>query len=140
MATVKQASGLSLRGRAASIIRTGIFIRQYLLTSGEASITEIHQALKDEIRAENANRKRPIRKPTYESFSKYFRNLRTLGLVEFAGKEEATMKTGLLSIRSTGIVPSVKRFYRLTTSGSADPPHDGFYDPIRVLGLRVTTP
>jgi len=133
---VTTASGLALRGRAASTVRTGMFIRQYLLAHGEASIIEIHQAFKDAIKAENANRKRPIRKPTYESFSKYFRNLRTLGLVEFIGREETTMKAGLLSIRGTAIVPSVKRFYRLTALGAVDPANDGWYDPIKALGLR----
>ena len=136
MTTVTDASGLSLKGRSASAVRTGISIRQYLMAHDEASITELHRTLKDEIGAENANRKRPIRKPTYESFSKYFRNLRALGLVEFTGREETTMKAGLLSIRSTGIVPSVKRFYRLTALGAADPADDGWYDPIKALGLR----
>ncbi len=136
MTTVTSASGLSLKGRAASTVRTGISIREYLLAHDEASITELHRALKEEIKAENIKEKKHQRRPTYESFSKYFRNLRTLGLVKFTGREEAPAMTGLLSIRNTAIVPSVKRFYRLTALGSADPPDDGFYDPIKALGLR----
>lgn len=139
MTTVATPSGLALRGRASSAIRTGIFVRQHLLANGEASITEIHKALKDEIKAENTQRKKRLLKPTYESFGKYFRNLRTLGLVEFTGREEPMIRS-LLSIRGTGIVPSVKRFYRLTALGAADPANDGWYDPIKALGLRTSTP
>ena len=131
------------RGRAASEIRTGQWIKRYLETHGEACIADLHAALRGEIREMNEDRKQqgvPLyRAPTYENFGKYFRNLVALGLIEFTGREAPIEivfgKKPLLSIRQTDstaeVVPSMRRFYRLTTAGTAEPPEGRWGNPIK---------
>ena len=130
------------RGRAASAIRTGLFIKAYFLgkqvTLGiikspifgksEACQSEIHAALKERYREENQLRKRrgecPLNPCTRENFGKYFRHLVTLGLVDFTGREEPIEfpppGVTLLSIRGDEVKPSQRRFYRLTALGEAE--------------------
>lgn len=107
------------RGRAAGV-RTGLFIKRYLETHGEAYQAEIHRALKGHIR-ETSPKRRQL--PTYESFGKYFRRLRDLGLLVFTGREEP-IEEELLSIRKLNseaeAVRSVKRYYALTGQGAAE--------------------
>lgn len=115
------------RGRAASPIRTGLFIRQYLSDHSEAYQAEIHRALKESVKAINQEMGRHIHPCTYESFGKYFRQLVTLGLVEFTGKEQETeimaelssIRKKQIGTRSTySIVRSMRRYYRLTGKGT----------------------
>lgn len=121
------------RGGAAKEIRTGRFIKAWLEKVGEDSISGMHGALKSEIARRNLRRPKAkwLKAPTYESFLKYFGHLRRLGLVELAREEppEWVYHEKLLSIRLTGpwpdarplppteVVPSVRRFYRLSALG-----------------------
>jgi len=126
--TGKEMTTKKPRGRAASAIRTGLFIKAYLLEHGEACQSEIHAALKERYREENSNRKKrgefPLNPCTRENFGKYFRHLVTLCLVEFTGREEPMEfpppGVTLLSIRGDEVVPSQRRFYHLTALGEAE--------------------
>lgn len=132
-----------MRGRAASAIRTGAFIKQYLEAHGPAYIAEIHYALKQAWRNINEGRprERRVAPPTYESFGKYLRNCRELGLVELDHEEamEEVLPGGpLKSIRGGKIVDSTRRYYRLTTRGTEDT--ESWDDPIRALGHTRPAP
>lgn len=122
------------RGRAASLIRPGRFIRAWLERVGEASISEMHQKLTSEIGKINALRPKAqrLRAPTYESFHKYFDRLRRLGLVEWVRDKPMEAEWGgqLLSIRvgprpdsearpSAVIEGGTRRVYRLSAAGKA---------------------
>ncbi|MFC1919613.1 hypothetical protein ACFLWX_02340 [Chloroflexota bacterium] len=116
-----------LRGRAACPIRTGLFIRDYLLHRGEGSPADMHRALKTAIQEENDKRipiKR-LRPPTYPSLLKYTHNLRRLGLIQFTGREESPMYTWL---------PMKKRYFSLTSRGRAQT--QPWENPIRTLGYQ----
>jgi len=131
-----------MRGRAASVIRTGAFIKQHL-EQGPAYIGEIHRALKDAWRAENQTRARAdqVRPPTYESFGKYFRLCRELGLVELDHEEpmeEPPPGGPLKSIRDGKIVESSRRYYRLTARGSSE--ISAWEDPLAALGYTRPAP
>jgi len=123
------------RGRAASEIRTGVFIRDYLEEHGEACIIEVHRALKAAWAEINLKRRKEDRykPPIYESFAKYFRHFITLGLVEFTKEVEMEFppEGGLLSIRDGRIVTSKRRFYRVSPKGHADA--ESWLDPIKAL-------
>jgi len=119
------------RGRGASpdFLRTGLFIKEYLLAVDEDYPANIHRAFKK--RLEDEGRKR---KPTYHSFLRYLHQLVSFGLLEFSGREEP-MKTppDLLHIRdSVSVVPPMHRYYRLTALGHTN--HPAWYDP---AGYRV---
>lgn len=134
--TVKSPSGLSIRGRGASEVRTGLFIKEHLLAVGEDYPASIHRALKE--RLKQSGRKRT---PTYHSFLRYFHHLVSFGLVEFSGREEAMRFTkpqiipDLLQLRdsvSPKVVTGVVRYYRLTEAGKAD--YETWLDP---AGIRI---
>lgn len=121
------------RGRGAWKIRTGLFIKEYLEKHGEAYISEIHKAYKEAWQGENAIRPKAkrVRTCTYESFGKYFRNLVKLELVEFSREEAmeyAPPGGELLTIQDNRVVPSVRRYYRLTDKGQAE--EDAWFDPL----------
>lgn len=118
------------RGRAAAEIRTGLFIRDFLARVGEASISDIHQALKSEIGKRNLvrPRRRQLRGPVYSSFVRYFGHVRRLGLVEFVREEdveeiEPDVARRLMSIRGgpppeeAWVVQTRRRLYRLSAAG-----------------------
>jgi len=139
------------RGRAASEIRTGRFIKKYLEKVEEDSLTGIHGALKSQIGLINLKRPKARRlgAPTYESFVKYFGHLRRWGLVEFV-REAPTEWTHekLISIRMTGpwtdakplpptsIVPSTRRIYRLSGKGKLPEMDFLWDDPLARRMLR----
>lgn len=124
------------RGRRASVVRTGLFIQQHLLSVGEDFPANMHRELKAMLRANNYKRF-----PTYASFSRYFHHLVSFGLVEFTGREEA-MKfdkgqniPALLQLRNHAnprVVSGVVRYYRLTEAGKVD--NEAWYDP---AGTRI---
>ena len=122
------------RGGAAKPIRTGRFIREWLLRFGEGAINEIHQSLKSAIGLENLRRPKAawLRAPTYESFLKYFGNCRRIGLVEFVRDEPLEYgHPKMVSIRPPDqVVTSTRRIYRLSAFG-ADPASDILWeDPL----------
>ena len=134
--TSTTALGKLIRGRGASTIRTGLFIKEHLLAVGEDYPASIHRTLKQ--RLKQAGRKRT---PTYHSFLRYFHHLVSFGLIEFTGREEA-MKfdkgqniPDLLQLRdstSPKVVTGVVRYYRLTEAGKTD--DDAWYNP---SGVRI---
>lgn len=137
--------GPRLRGRAANPIRTGQWIKKRLGEVGSASITELRNDLKAEIVDLNQDRRDQgecaYRAPTYESFRKYFGNLRALGLVECIEEREMEFPPkggGLLSIRKIDgkavVVPSTIRVYALTARGKAEPIEGMWADPIKYQG------
>ena len=119
------------RGRAASPIRTGRFIRDKLEDVGEASIAELFSMLTSAIGRENALRPKEqhLRAPTYESFYKYFDRVRRLGLVEWVKDIPMVAPWGeqLVSIRIGGLEDTTRkaavvqggtqRVYRLSELG-----------------------
>ena len=118
-------------------VRTGLFIKEYLLQHGEECIAELHRALKDEIAMENQRRPRwkRLRGPTYASFLKYVHNLARLRLLEFSGREERpefVATDQLLQIDGSTVVPSMKRYYRITGKGQMET--EAWANPIRALG------
>ena len=136
-----------MKGRAASPIRTGQFIKKHLEDHEPACITDMHRALKAVISKENEDRKMDgttlYRPPTYENFGKYLRNLVTLGLVEFSGEERdmelpPSDPNPLLSIRMVGgkprAVESKRRYFQLTERGRGEPLDGAWANPIKALG------
>ena len=130
-----------LRGRAATPVRPGLFIRSYLLRVAEDHPSEIHRALRDEY-AKDWNKLRPrhlqVRPPTFPSFLRYFHQLISFGLVVFTGREEPMSPDappGLLQIRNheaAEVVEGVVRFFALTAKGRAEPPELAFYNPVGI--------
>ena len=100
-------------GRAGSKYRPGLFIKQYFEEHGEGCVSDIHHSLIEEI--EDLNRERieagekPLRRPTYSSFTKYFHWFKLLGLVELTGRREPAVYDFL----------EQRVFFRLTSEGEA---------------------
>ena len=120
-------------GRAGSAYRPGIFIKHYLEEHGEGCVADIHHALSEEIERLNKERieagERPLRRPTYSSFAKYFHWFKLLGLVEPTGRTEPAVYDYL--------APRV--FYQLTGKGESE--EQAWLDPIAVAHpeFRQTT-
>jgi len=151
------------KGRAGGI-RTGLFIRDYLLgreTRWERSAykgggweavgpsreeefpASMHRSLCGKIIEENERRPASQRRrgPVYSSFYRYLKRLEQFGLVERTGREEPIEGTpaGLLRLRNhehPGIVEGVRVYYRLTASGRTEPPNEAFLNPIAVWYSR----
>lgn len=120
-------------GRAASCVRTGLFIKEHLSSVGEDFSTNIHHKLVEALRANNYHHP-----PTYASFLRYFHHLISFGLIEFSGREEPPDFKGqnapdLLQLRKSGsVVPSQRRYYRLSSAGMAD--DEAWHNP---AGVRL---
>ncbi len=112
-----------LRGRAASPIRPGLIIREFLGSNGSASISELHRYYKQLVKEVNQARPRgkELKPMVYTSFACYLRNCARLGLVEVADEPllpiEGKSTHGLLFIEGSGskakIVNSGQRRYQL---------------------------
>jgi hypothetical protein len=98
-------------GRSASLYRPGLFIKQYFETHGETCCADIFRALSDHIERLNIERiqigERPLRRPNYSSFARYFHWFLIMRLIERTDKQEPA------------IYDFLKRrvFYRLTEKG-----------------------
>lgn len=129
-----------LRGRAASPIRPGLFIREQLLLKEELNPAEIHSRLHDLVREINKLRQpsQSIRAPTWASFYRYFKHLEYFRLVERTGRTESVLiaPEKLLHISDRGVVPARRVFYRLTEAGRAEPLHEAFENPVGVWRER----
>lgn len=101
-------------GRAAGEYRPGLFIKRYLAEHGRGCAAEIYYGLSQELDRINANRatagERPIRRPNYSSFARYFHWFKKLRLVEKTGRKEPAMYDFL----------QAKVFFRLTPTGMAE--------------------
>ena len=110
-------------GRGASLYRPGIFIKHYFEEHGEACAADVHHALGEAIELLNAARieegNKPLRRPTYSSFAKYFHWFKLLGLVEPVDRREPAVYDFL----------EQRQFYRLTTKGRLE--EEAWQDPVR---------
>lgn len=101
-------------GRAASPYRPGLFARGYFLKHDEACAAGIYSAMSEAIEYLNEERiyigEKPIRRPNYSSFSRYFHYFLILGLIERTGRQEPAA------------YPFLKKrvFYRLTHKGRTE--------------------
>lgn len=111
-------------GRAASPHRPGIFTSAYLLQHQEACVADIYSGLSREIDRLNAERtaigEKPIRRPNYSSFARYFHWFVLLNLVERTGRREPAAYPFLRQ----------RVFYRLTDKGRTET--RAWQDPISV--------
>ena len=110
-------------GRAGSQYRPGLFTKQYFEKHGEACAADIYYALSREIERLNKQRieagEKPLRRPSYSSFAKYFHWFKLLGLVESTDRREPAMYDFL----------EERQFYRLTDKGKAE--EEAWQDPVR---------
>lgn len=101
-------------GRGASEYRPGLFILRYFGERDEACVADLFYELAREIERINAERiiagEKPIRRPNYSSFARYFHWFKLLGLVEPADRREP----------STYDFLEERVFYRLTGKGKVD--------------------
>lgn len=109
-------------GRGASEYRPGLFTKQYFSEHGEACAADIYYALGQEIVRLNEDRiaiqEKPLRRPNYSSFSRYFHWFLILGLIERTAKTERAVYDFLQE----------RVFYRLTDKGKTEV--DGWEDPL----------
>lgn len=129
----------TLKGRAASPVRSGILIKRILggewpLTTGElaseAAITDIHASYK--MFVDDINQLRPkkfhLKPMNHSSFYTLFKFVRLLGLVEFVREEPMVSPppTGTLymiervAADRVKAVPSARRIFRLSAKGMED--------------------
>ena len=110
-------------GRGASEYRPGLFTKRYFEEHGEACCADIYYALSEELERLNKERieasEKPLRRPSYSSFAKYFHWFKLLGLVEPTGREEPAVYDFL----------EQRVFYRLTGKGEAEV--KAWEDPVR---------
>ena len=101
-------------GRGASDYRPGLFTRQYFVEHGEACAADIYYALSEEIERLNKERidiqEKPLKRPNYSSFSRYFHWFKLLGLVESTDRFEPAVYDFLQE----------KHYYRLTEKGKVE--------------------
>jgi len=101
-------------GRAASPHRPGLFSIDYFLKHDEACAAEIFSSMSKFIEHLNEERiyigEKPIRRPNYGSFSRYFHWFLILGLIERTGRSEPAHYNFLRN----------RVFYRLTEKGRSD--------------------
>lgn len=101
-------------GRAGSPYRPGLFSKRYFVEHGEACCADIYYVLSQEIERLNKERieiaERPLRRPNYSSYAKYFHWFKLLGLIEPTGRREPAIYDFL----------EEKQFYRLTAKGASE--------------------
>jgi len=110
-------------GRGASAYRPGLFAKHYFEKQGEACAADIYNALIHEIARVNKERieigEKPLRRPNYSSFSRYFHWFLVLGLIERTDRKEPAIYDFL----------EKRVFYRLTDRGKAEV--RAWEDPVR---------
>ncbi len=110
-------------GRGASEYRPGIFAKQYFIEHNEACCADVFHALSQEIERLNKERteigEKPLRRPNYSSFSRYFHWFLILGLIERTDRREPAIYHFLRK----------RVFYRLTTMGESE--EAAWLDPVR---------
>jgi hypothetical protein len=101
-------------GRGASEYRPGLFTLRYLMEHGEGCVADIYYELSREIERLNAERiiagDKPIRRPNYSSYARYFHWFKLMGLVEATDKREVAIYDFL----------EERVFYKLTTKGTVE--------------------
>ena len=110
-------------GRGASEHRPGLFTKQYFVEHGEACCADIYYALSQELERLNKERiqidERPLRRPNYSSFARYFHWFLILGLIERTDRRESAIYHFLRN----------RVFYRLTAKGASE--EAAWLDPVR---------
>jgi hypothetical protein len=111
-------------GRGGSAYRPGLFTKQYFVEHGEACCADIYYALSQEIERLNKERveigEKPLRRPNYSSFARYFHWFKLLGFIEPIERQEPSIYDFL----------EQRQFYQLTAKGQAE--EQGWLDPISV--------
>jgi hypothetical protein len=110
-------------GRAGSQYRPGLFTKQYFVDHGEACCADVYYALSQEIERLNKGRieisEKPLRRPNYSSFARYFHWFVLLDLIKRVDKQETAIYDFL----------KPRQFYRLTAKGEAE--EEAWQDPAR---------
>ena len=110
-------------GRGASEYRPGLFTKRYFEEHGEACAADVYYALSEELECLNKERveigEKPLRRPNYSSFSRYFHWFLILKLIERTDKREPAIYDFL----------EERVFYRLTGKGKAEV--SAWEDPVR---------
>jgi hypothetical protein len=110
-------------GRASSPYRPGLLSRGYFLKHEEACAAEIYRAMSESLEHLNEERvyigEKPIRRPNYNSFSRYFHYFLLLSLIERSGRQEPAAYPFLKK----------KVYYRLTRKGRTE--LRPWQDPVR---------
>lgn len=110
-------------GRAGSEYRPGIFIRQYFQKHQEACAADIYYDLSRDIERLNVERiqvgDKPLRRPNYSSFARYFHWFLILELIERTDKREPAIYHFLKK----------RVFYKLTAKGASE--ETAWLDPVR---------
>ena len=110
-------------GRGGSAYRPGLFTKRYFVEHGEACCADIYYALSQEIERLNKERieigEKPLRRPNYSSFAKYFHWFKLLGLIEPVDRREPAIYDFLKQ----------RQFYQLT--GQGDSEEGAWQDPVR---------
>lgn len=110
-------------GRGASLYRPGKFIKTFFDEHIEVTCADCFHSLSRWL--ENLNRERveigekPLRRPNYSSFARYFHWFLILGLIERIDRKEPAIYPFLRP----------RQFYRLTAAGSAEV--QAWTDPVR---------
>ena len=111
-------------GRGASSYRPGVFTKQYFVEHGEVCAADIYRAMSEQIERLNKERieigEKPLRRPNYSSFSRYFHWFLILGLIERTDRREPAIYDFLKK----------RVFYRLTPAGKSE--EAAWLDPVRV--------
>ena len=110
-------------GRGASDYRPGLFTKQYFEKHVEACCADVYYGLSRDIERMNKERietgEKPIERPNYSSFAKYFHWFKLLGLVERTDRKEPAVYYFL----------EKRVFYILTDKGKAEV--RAWEDPVR---------
>ena len=112
-------------GRGASAWRPGLLLKKHFEEHPETCCADAYYSLSQQVESLNKERveigEKPLKRPNYSSFSRYFHWFFILGLIERTGKLE------------TSVHPFLEKrvFYRLTDKGKAE--ERAWQDPIRVL-------
>jgi len=112
-------------GRGASEYRPGVFIKQFFIEHGDACAADIYYALSREIERLNRVRieigEKPLRRPNYSSFARYFHWFLILELIERTDRREPAIYHFLKK----------RVFYKLTAKGASEV--QAWADPVRTL-------
>jgi hypothetical protein len=110
-------------GRGASDYRPRLFTKKYFEKHGEVCCADVYYALSEEIEHLNKERdqigEKPLRRPNYSSFSRYFHWFLLLKLIERTDKRERAIYDFL----------EERVFYRLTDKGKVE--EEAWEDPVR---------
>jgi hypothetical protein len=110
-------------GRGGSAYRPGLFTKQYFVEHEEGCCADIYYALSQEIERLNKERieigEKPLRRPNYSSFARYFHWFVILGFIERSDRREPAIYDFLKK----------RVFYKLTAKGESE--EAAWQDPVR---------